>query len=106
MRSPSTLVHLVLLKKSPAATAEKMEAALAGARALEHLDCVDWIAAGDDVSVEEAQNGFTHAVAAGFASPLERDRYLASPEHRAVGDELSRCVDEVAIVDIASGAGA
>lgn len=38
---------------------------------------------GTDVSVESAQQGFTHCFLVTFAGTQERDEYLVHPDHRA-----------------------
>ena len=89
------LRHVVLFSFKEDATAEQVEAIVAGFGALP--DAIPGISAyewGTNVSPEGLNDGFTHCFTLSFATSEDRDAYLVHPAHQrfvgTLGDSLAR----------------
>jgi len=92
--------HLVLLKFTEEATAERREslsAAFAGlATQIPEVRSLEW---GPNASPEGLDKGFTHCFLVTFQNEAARDAYLPHPAHLAFVDELKPWLADVLVVD-------
>lgn len=63
---------------------------------IEEIHDFEW---GADVSVENAQQGFTHCFQVTFLSEADRDTYLPHPAHKAFGEIVHPHLEKVLVVD-------
>ncbi|HSI48612.1 MAG TPA: Dabb family protein [Ideonella sp.] len=94
--------HLVLLKFTDEATAERrdsLSAAFAGLAAqIPEVHSMEW---GPNASPEGLDKGFTHCFLVTFQDEAGRDAYLPHPAHLAFVDELKPWLADVLVVDYA-----
>ena len=83
MPSQTTLRHVVLFSFKAAASADQVDAIIAGFGKLPSeipgIVSYEW---GTNVSPEGLNDGFTHCFTLTFASAEDRDTYLGHPEHQ------------------------
>lgn len=98
------LRHLVLLKfksdTSPATIAE-ITAAFHALRTA--IDTVRGLESGTDVSPEGLAKDYTHAFLLTFDDAAGRDHYLPHPAHQAFVAQLQPLLEDVLVLDYATG---
>jgi hypothetical protein len=96
----ATLRHVVLFAFKDSATAEQVDAIIAGFGKLQHLipgiGAYEW---GTNVSPEGLNHGYTHCFTLTFASEADRDAYLQHAAHQAFVDTLGACLERSLVVD-------
>lgn len=98
--SPSLLRHVVLFAFRDDATADQVDAVVAGFAALPAaipgIQGYEW---GTNVSPEGLNDGFTHCFTLTFASNEARDDYLVHPEHQRFVGTLGGCLARSLVLD-------
>ncbi len=87
------VVHLVLLKISPAADVAAMMSELRGL-VQPTIPGLLSFSGGSNSSKEGLDNGYTHAFSMVFESAAARDAYLPHPEHERVKKIVLSCLAE------------
>ena len=98
------LRHLVLLKFKPdtsPATIAEITAAFHALRTA--IDTVRGLESGTDVSPEGLAKGYTHAFLLTFDDAAGRDHYLPHPAHQAFVTQLQPLLEDVLVLDYATG---
>lgn len=94
------LRHVVLFSFRDDASAEQVDAVVAGFAALPAaiagIQAWEW---GTNVSPEGLNDGFTHCFMLTFASSEARDDYLVHPEHQRFVGTLGACLARSLVVD-------
>jgi hypothetical protein len=102
--SGTILRHVVLFSFKPDATADQVDAIVAGFAGLK--DAIPGIAAyewGTNVSPEGLNDGFTHCFTLSFGSAADRDAYLAHPAHQAFVGTLGASLQRSLVLDYWAG---
>jgi hypothetical protein len=96
----AVLRHVVLFAFKDDASAEDVEAVVAGFAALpdaiSEINGYEW---GTNVSPEGLNDGFTHCFTLTFASAESRDAYLNHPAHVAFVKTLGTCLERSLVLD-------
>ncbi|NLV54393.1 MAG: Dabb family protein [Acidimicrobiales bacterium] len=83
------LTHVVLITVADGTAEERVDALVAGLRALpDRIDAIDTYRVGRDLGL--ADGNATVGIIATFASPEALRTYVDHPDHRAVVDDLIR----------------
>jgi len=94
------LRHIVLFAFRDDATAEQVDAVVAGFAALPAaipgIQAFEW---GTNVSPEGLNDGFTHCFTLSFASAEARDDYLVHPAHQRFVGTLGSCLARSLVLD-------
>lgn len=97
---PSTLRHIVLFSFKPEASADAVDAVIAGFAklpdAIPGIVSYEW---GTNVSPEGLNDGFTHCFTLTFGSAQDRDAYLVHPAHQAFVNTLGASLRRSLVVD-------
>ena len=94
------LRHIVLFSFTESATEADVNTIIeAFVKLKDQIDEVHDLEWGTDVSVENAQRGFTHCFQLTFLSEADRDAYLPHPAHKAFGDILRPFKEQVLVLD-------
>lgn len=100
-----TIRHLVLLRFSEAADAERRAALCADFAALRasiaQVRDLEW---GPNTSPEGLDKGYTHAFVVSFATAADRDAYLPHPAHQAFVARLKPWLADALVIDYLWGA--
>lgn len=94
------LIHIVLLEVRPDVDSAALEMVFAKVRNMLSINGVRGIEAGPDRSIENLAAGFTHAIVVQLDDADSRERYLNSPEHLEVAEELGPLVQRIVVVDL------
>lgn len=94
------LTHIVLLGILPSVGKTELERVFTRVRDLSSIEGVRGIEVGPDRSIENLAAGFTHAIVVTLDDTASRDRYLNSPSHLEVADELGPLVQRIVVVDV------
>jgi hypothetical protein len=98
--NPAALRHVVLFAFKNSASAEQVNAVVAGFGKLQ--DAIPGIAAyewGTNVSPEGLNDGFTHCFTLTFAKAEDRDAYLVHTAHQAFVATLGACLERSLVLD-------
>lgn len=94
------LKHIVLFSFKDTATAVDIQGVVEAFAKLKHeIDEIHDFEWGADVSVENAQRGFTHCFQVIFLSEADRDTYLPHPAHKAFSKGAKPFLDQVLVID-------
>jgi len=94
------LRHVVLFKFKDGTTGEQIRQIESAFCALpSKIDAIYDFEWGNDVSVEDLQQGFTRCFLVTFRSEADRAEYLSHPAHREFGKILRPHLDKVLVVD-------
>ncbi|GLJ24934.1 hypothetical protein SUGI_0477160 [Cryptomeria japonica] len=100
MESLGVVKHILLAKFKADITPERTEDLIKGYANLvtlvEPLKSFQW---GEDVSVENQQQGFTHVFECTFDNIEGRDAYLAHPTHVEFANQILPAMDKFIIID-------
>jgi hypothetical protein len=96
----ATLRHIVLFSFKNDASADQVEAVIAGFAALPGaipgITAYEW---GTNVSPEGLNDGFTHCFTLTFGSAPDRDAYLVHPAHQAFVGTLGAVLERSLVLD-------
>ncbi|MFC4929707.1 Dabb family protein [Massilia sp. GCM10023247] len=96
----SVLRHVVLFSFKPGASADQVDAVVAGfatlSDAIPGIDAYEW---GTNVSPEGLNDGFTHCFTLTFGSAQARDAYLVHQAHQDFVATLGACLERSLVVD-------
>lgn len=94
------LRHVVLFKFKDGTTDEQIRQIESAFCALpSKIDAIYDFEWGNDVSVENLQQGFTHCFLVTFRGEADRAEYLPHPAYREFGEMLREHLDKVLVVD-------
>ncbi|WP_203582406.1 Dabb family protein [Microbacterium hibisci] len=98
----TAIMHVVLVAFAPDATATQRDGIRDALRRLpETVPGILDLAEGPSVSPEGLEDGFDFGFTMRFASPADRDAYLAHPDHQRFGGSLGALAARIAVFDLA-----
>eukprot|EP00252_Welwitschia_mirabilis_P002646 TRINITY_DN12595_c0_g1_i1.p1 TRINITY_DN12595_c0_g1~~TRINITY_DN12595_c0_g1_i1.p1 ORF type:complete len:107 (-),score=11.42 TRINITY_DN12595_c0_g1_i1:221-541(-) len=100
MASQGVLKHVFLAKFKPDITPERVQELIKGyanlVNLIEPMKSFEW---GEDVSVENLHQGFTHVFVSTFDNEEGRDAYLIHSSHVEYANQLIPVLEKYVIVD-------
>lgn len=100
VKDQGKLRHVVLFAWNEDTSQEKIDELVDLFASLEDkIDVIEDFEYGEDVSIEKAQRGYTHAFIMTFADEKARNVYLPHPEHLAFGKAIKPYMKQVLVVD-------
>lgn len=95
-----TLQHMVAFKFKDSSTDEDVQEIVEAFANLENeIDAVLAFEGGEDVSIEDLQNGFTHCFRLTLDGEDGREAFLPHPAHKAFGELVTPHVEKVMVLD-------
>ena len=96
----TALKHVVALKFNEEATSEQVEEAVGLVRSFAtHIPEVKAIEGGENVTIEDADKGFTHVFVLTFENQADLKVYLPHPYHLEVVEKIKHLFADVFVVD-------
>lgn len=92
--------HVVMFKFRPGTSKDTIDKIIAGYKALpgkiEVMKAYEW---GEDVSIENLNQGFTHCFITTFEDTEGRDAYIPHPAHQEYANWLLPQLEQVIVLD-------
>lgn len=101
-----TIIHVVLLRWSPAAPTDVVERFDLAVRSVrDAVPGVLEVTHGPSVSTERLEQGYDYGLYVRFADAASRDGYLPHPSHRPLSDLITTYADSFLVFDLHAGDG-